>query len=110
MKLLFDQNLSHHLVKALADSYSDSRHVRDVGLKAASDTVIWEYAKYEGFMIVSKDSDFRQRSFLLGYLPKVIWIKLGNCSTKAVEEILREHVEDVRQFEADTEATFLILP
>jgi predicted nuclease of predicted toxin-antitoxin system len=31
MKLLFDQNLSHRLVSALASEYPDSVHVRDVG-------------------------------------------------------------------------------
>ena len=36
----------------------------------------------EGYTIVTKDADFRQRSFLLGPPPKVIWIGLGNCSTQ----------------------------
>ena len=84
MKLLFDQNLSHRLVRALADVYPDCEHVRNVGLKEAPDTDVWNYAGRGGFMIVSKDSDFHQRSLLLGYPPKVIWVKLGNYSTKAV--------------------------
>ena len=37
MKLLFDENLSHKLVRLLADLFPDSIHVRDVGLKAADD-------------------------------------------------------------------------
>ena len=109
MILLFDQNLSHHLVTALGDDYPDSKHVRNVGMKDAPDTEVWNYAKAHGFMIVSKDSDFHQRSLLLGSPPKVIWVRLGNCSTKAVESILRAHIEDVKAFEADEEAAFLIL-
>lgn len=109
MKLLFDQNLSYHLVQALADMYSDCRHVREVGLKAASDTAIWEYAKDNGYTIVSKDSDFQQRSFLLGSPPQVIWIRRGNCSTEMIEQLLRHHYDDIKQFEADTTTTFLIL-
>jgi predicted nuclease of predicted toxin-antitoxin system len=109
VKLLFDQNLSHRLVRALADVYADCEHVRNVGLKEAPDTEVWNYAKTNGFMIVSKDSDFHQRSLLLGYPPKVIWVRLGNCSTSAVERVLREHLSDVQQFEADPPATFLIL-
>lgn len=85
MKLLFDQNLSHRLIRAVADVYPDCEHVRNVGLKNAPDTEVWNYAKSNGFTIVSKDSDFHQRSLLLGYPPKVIWVKLGNCSAKAVE-------------------------
>jgi predicted nuclease of predicted toxin-antitoxin system len=48
MKLLFDQNLSHKLVQALADIYPDCRHVRNIGLKTADDSVIWLYAKNNG--------------------------------------------------------------
>ena len=64
MKLLFDQNLSPHLPRRLADIYAESVHVRAVGLRDASDAEIWQYAKAEGYTIVSKDSDFQQRSLL----------------------------------------------
>lgn len=70
---------------------------------------MWDYARSNGFVIVSKDSDFHQRSLVLGYPPKVIWVKLGNCSTQAVEQILREHREEVQRFAADAAATFLVL-
>jgi predicted nuclease of predicted toxin-antitoxin system len=33
---------------------------------------------------VSKDTDFHQRSFLFGGPPKVVWIRLGNCSTEDI--------------------------
>jgi predicted nuclease of predicted toxin-antitoxin system len=109
MKLLFDQNLSHRLVKALADMYPDCQHVRNVGLKEAPDTEVWNFARDNGYAIVSKDSDFYQRSLLLGFPPKVVWLRLGNCSTHTVEQLLRKHLEDVKRFNADTTATFLIL-
>ncbi len=109
MKLLLDQNLSHRLARALVDIYPESVHVRDVGLNMASDTIIWEYAKQYGFTIVSKDADFHQRSFVLGYPPKVVWIRRGNCSTKAIESILRNQFEIMQTFYTDTMATFLIL-
>ena len=60
MRLLFDQNLSPRLVQLLADIYAESIHVREVGLRDASDFEIWEYAKANGYAIVSKDSDFQQ--------------------------------------------------
>jgi predicted nuclease of predicted toxin-antitoxin system len=87
MKLLFDENLSHKLLWPLADLFHGSVHVRDLGLKAADDPVAWEYAKNNGLMIVSKDSDMHQRSFVFGYPPKVVWVRLGNCSTSEVEKI-----------------------
>ena len=64
MKLLFDQNLSPRLPQILADIYPESVHVREIGMHDASDTAIWEYAKTEDFVIVSKDSDFQARSLL----------------------------------------------
>jgi predicted nuclease of predicted toxin-antitoxin system len=45
MKLLFDENLSPQLVPLLNDLFPDSIHVRDVGLKAADDPVVWKYAQ-----------------------------------------------------------------
>lgn len=44
MKLLFDQNLSRHLVSQFAVEFPNSRHVTDVGLDTATDREIWEYA------------------------------------------------------------------
>jgi predicted nuclease of predicted toxin-antitoxin system len=72
MKLLFDQNLSPRLVRLLADIYPESIHVREVGLHDADDSAIWQYAKAHGHAIVSKDSDFQQRSLLHGSPPKFI--------------------------------------
>ena len=74
MKLLFDENLSPKLVRLLDDLFPDSVHVRDVGLKAADDPIVWKYAQDNGLTICSKDSDMHQRSFVLGYPPKVVWV------------------------------------
>ena len=109
MKLLFDQNLSHKLVRRLADLFPDSVHVRDVGLKTAPDPLVWEYAKTNDLMIISKDSDFHQRSFLYGFPPKVIWVRLGNCSTADVERVLRTNFDIIKLFYEDKYATFLSL-
>jgi predicted nuclease of predicted toxin-antitoxin system len=91
VRFLFDQNLSPHLVRLLADLYPGSTHVREVGLQAADDQAVWDYARDLGYAVVSKDADFRQRTFLYGSPPKVVWIRLGNCSTRAVEIILRTY-------------------
>ena len=89
MKFLFDENLSPKLVRELEDVYPNSIHVRDAGLASATDIEVWEHAATHDFAIVSKDSDFHQRSFLLGPPPKVVWLKLGNCTTAEVEALLR---------------------
>jgi predicted nuclease of predicted toxin-antitoxin system len=66
VKFLLDQNLSHRLVEALSDLYPGSAHVRDLGLQRADDAAVWQIASTRVLIIVTEDSDFRQRSFLLG--------------------------------------------
>ncbi len=109
MKLLFDQNLSHRLVGLLAAEFPGSAHVRDAGLSSAPDPNVWAYAAANGFVIVSKDADFQQRALLYGHPPKVIWVRLGNCSTSAVAALLKMRFTDIEAFEADLLASFLAL-
>ena len=61
MKLLFDENLSPRLVGLLADLFPNSLHVRDVGLKTAEDSLVWNYARDNNLVIASKDADMHQR-------------------------------------------------
>ncbi len=109
MKLLFDQNLSHKLARHLTDIFPDSTHVREVGLKEAVDPIVWDYAKQQSFMIVSKDADFHQRSFVFGFPPKVVWVQLGNCTTAEVEQVIRKNFAVIKDFYEDAEAAFLVL-
>lgn len=109
MKLLFDQNLSHKLVTMLADIYPGSKHVNALDLHRETDAIIWVFAKESNFTIVSKDNDFHQRSFLYGWPPKVVWLRLGNCPTLEIEACLRSHLPDLAAFEIDQQAAFLSL-
>lgn len=65
--------------------FPGSVHVRDAGLARAADAAVREYARDRGLTIVSKDSDFRQASFVWGPPPKVIWIRRGNCTTADID-------------------------
>jgi len=109
VKLLFDENLSPSLARLLGDLYPGASHVCDAGLERASDTIIWEYARARDLLIVSKDSDFHQRSLLLLHPPKVVWIRRGNCSTLDIETLLRRAHTRLQAFVAETEASFLTL-
>jgi predicted nuclease of predicted toxin-antitoxin system len=60
MRLLFDQNLSPRLVGALSDLFPGSEHVGEKGLGAATDNAVWNYAKVNNLVIVTKDSDFNE--------------------------------------------------
>ena len=109
MKLLFDENLSYRLVGALSDIYPGSAHVRDAGLLGAADRLIWPYAGERGFLLVSKDNDFYQRSIVLGAPPKVIWLRVGNGPTREIAALLRNRYLIVRRFAEDPHTTFLTL-
>src|SRR4028119_2113615 len=110
MKLLFDQNLSPRLPKILADVFPHSVHVREIGFVEATDTEIWNYAKANDFIIVSKDTDFQQRSLLLGHPPKIVWIRVGNCPVKIIEDLLRKHSVSIHTFNLDLKKSYLVLP
>ncbi len=110
MKLLFDQNLSPRLPPLLADVFPQSVHVREVGLRDVGDSEIWKFAGAHGFTLVSKDSDFQQRSLLYGPPPKFIWVRLGNCPLALVHELLRRHVAAIVAFEGSQGESHLMLP
>ena len=83
MKLLFDENLSPRLAQLLGGDYAGSAHVTGVGLRGADDRQIWEHARSNGFTIISKDTDFRERSFVAGHPPKVVWLDLRHTKSVA---------------------------
>jgi len=109
VKLLFDQNISPSLVALLADLFPESLHVRTVGLERATDDSVWRFALERGFAIVTKDSDFQERSQMAGSAPRVVWIRRGNCSTSEIEAMLRKHAPHIAALEQESGAEFLIL-
>jgi predicted nuclease of predicted toxin-antitoxin system len=93
--LLFDENLSPNLADRLMDIYPGSVHVSSVGLGNEFDRAVWEYARQNDYMIVTKDADFSEMSILMGFPPKVVWIRRGNCSTRDIENLLRENYDAI---------------
>ena len=108
MKLLFDENLSPKLAENLAPLFPGSAHVHYCGLGATDDQLVWEYAKTNGFILVSKDSDFYELSLLEGPPPKVIWIRCGNSPTSAIERLLRKHLSEIEGFDTDDQTAFIL--
>ena len=89
------------MVEALRDLFPDSAHVQTVGLSSASDAIIWDYARDNGFIVLTKDADFSDQSALQGHPPKVIWLRLGNTTTETIEATLRLHFEQIEAFVQD---------
>jgi predicted nuclease of predicted toxin-antitoxin system len=98
MKLLFDQNISYRLIRKLEDIYPDCTHVRKESLENASDLDIWNYARSNGYSIVTFDADFYDLATLKGHPPKIIWIRVGNTSTINLEKTFRIHQDSINEF------------
>ena len=98
MKLLFDQNLSPNLAKYFEGYFNTSQHLQDIGFDASDDLTVWEFAQKNGFTIVTKDSDFNNLVSFLGFPPKVIWLRRGNCSTKIIQGIINENLGTIKAF------------
>lgn len=109
MRLLLDENLARSLLARLYDLFPGSEHVVNAGLERAEDAEVWRYARQRGLIILTKDGDFHQMSFVLGAPPKVIWLRVGNSSTDRIENVLRQDIEAIAKFERDGEAALLII-
>jgi predicted nuclease of predicted toxin-antitoxin system len=97
LKLLFDQNLSPRLVQRLADIFPGSSHVFLLALDQADDLEVWAYAREHDYVVVTKDADFGELSTLHGFPPQVVWLRVGNCTTNHIEQLLREHQESIER-------------
>lgn len=109
MKLLLDENLSDRIIPQILDLYPNSSHVKALALTNTDDLVIWEYAKANDFVIVSKDSDFHQRSLLYGHPPKFIYLRIGNSPTSKIVTTLREKFDTIIQFGNSEVESILVL-
>lgn len=108
-KLLFDQNLSPKLVYLLAAEFTGSEHTNSAGLGTAMDVQVWEFAKDNDFIIVTKDVDFADLSVFRGFPPKVIWIRRGNCRTSDIVAILSENADRIEELQTDQTSGILTL-
>jgi predicted nuclease of predicted toxin-antitoxin system len=109
VKLLFDENLSPRLVELLAAEFPGSAHVDHALGRGRSDADVWHHALEQGYVIVSKDNDFRQRAFLSGPPPKVIWLAVGNASTRQILELLQSKLAEARAFGESARESLLVL-
>jgi predicted nuclease of predicted toxin-antitoxin system len=110
LSLLFDQNLSRRLPALLTAEFPGSEQVLTAGLAGEDDRAVWTYAAARGLAVVSKDADFQHLSLALGPPPKVIWLRVGNGPTRAIQVLLQSRAADIRAFLADPATALLELP
>jgi predicted nuclease of predicted toxin-antitoxin system len=110
VSFLFDQNLSRRLPNLIAADFPGAEHVLLAGLSGSDDKAVRAYAAARGLAIVTKDSDFQTLSASLGPPPKIIWLRIGNCPTRAVEALLSTRAADIQKFLSDPNTALLELP
>jgi predicted nuclease of predicted toxin-antitoxin system len=109
LKLLLDENHSARLLPRLADHFLGSTHVTHQGLQGASDASVWRTARDGGFVLISKDDDFRSLALVRGAPPKVVILRIGNASTDQIAERLLDAQLQIEAFAVDSAATVLII-
>jgi predicted nuclease of predicted toxin-antitoxin system len=89
MKILLDANISWKLTRILTPVFGECNHVDLIGLDVpAMDIDIWHYALENAYIIITKDSDFVDLLETKGFPPKIVLLKSGNNSSKALYELL----------------------
>ena len=98
MTLWLDAQLPPQLANWIQQSFAiNSVALRDIGLRDATDLLIFEAAKTANAILVSKDSDFVELVMRLGPPPKLIWLTCGNVSNAALQDIFMTRLREAVQ-------------
>jgi predicted nuclease of predicted toxin-antitoxin system len=91
MTIWVDAHLSPAIATWITSTYGvEAIALRDLGLRDAEDPEIFEVAKAQEAIVMTKDSDFVDLVDRLGAPPQIIWLTCGNTSNGRLREILRE--------------------
>lgn len=78
--------------------------LRDLGLRDAEDPEIFEAAKSQEVIFMTKDSDFVELVDRFGAPPQIIWLTCGNTSNARLQEILKTNLPIALEFLKSGEA------
>jgi predicted nuclease of predicted toxin-antitoxin system len=81
MHLLVDAQLPPRLARPLAEAGYRAEHVKDLGLRDASNTAIW---LHEQAIIVTKDADFVEKFRRQPGGPLIVWLRIGNAANSVL--------------------------
>ena len=97
MKFLVDAPLPPALARWLHEKGHEAQAVREVGLREADDTLIWNRALQMDAAIITKDEDFATRSQRAASGPVIVWLRVGNTSNRALRLWLEPRLPGVVQ-------------
>jgi len=84
VNFLVDAQLLPALTRWIAGQHHQATHVFDLGFHTADDPAIWERARAEHAVILTKDEDFVDHWLLSAEPVQLVWIRKGNCSNRAL--------------------------
>lgn len=84
MNFLVDAQLPPALARWIASQGHGAVHVFDLGFHTAADPVIWQRAEGDDSVIITKDEDFVDHWLLSQQPVRLVWIRKGNCSNRAL--------------------------
>jgi predicted nuclease of predicted toxin-antitoxin system len=86
VRFIIDAQLPPALAGWLREARHEALHVEDVGLREAEDSPVWSYALQNQSIIITKDEDFALRAQQSRVSPVIVWLRIGNCSKRALRE------------------------
>ncbi|HUA17996.1 MAG TPA: DUF5615 family PIN-like protein [Bryobacteraceae bacterium] len=105
MKFWLDAQLSPALAPYISERFLvEVTHVGSLGLLHATDKDIYNLAKEQQVVIITKDRDFLDLSRRFGPPPQVVWVRSGNTSNAMMRYTLDGRFADVLRLLSDGEA------
>ena len=100
MRFLVDAQLPPGLARFLESHGHESKAARETGLREADDVAIWDFAQAGGWVVVTKDEDFAERSLRSMTGPQVLWLRIGNSTNRVLfawlQPLLGAAVQDLQ--------------
>lgn len=89
MTIWVDAQMSPAIAAWMSNNFAvNAVAIRELGLRDADDKEIFEAARRENAIVMTKDNDFVLLLDRLGAPPQVIWVTCGNTSNARMKEIL----------------------
>lgn len=98
MNFWIDAQLPPTLAAWLTETFEvDAIALKDIGLRDAKDTDIFNAARSVGTVIMIKDSDFIDLVTRVGTPPQILWVTCGNVTNRNLRRILTLTFSDALQ-------------
>jgi predicted nuclease of predicted toxin-antitoxin system len=95
VRFLIDGQLPPALAARLNAIGHDALHIYDIGLGDSGDAEIWQRAKNDGRIIITKDEDFVALANREGSGPAVLWVRVGNTTNRALWSALLPRLPEI---------------